>query len=53
MFVIDGIAYASEKTEDISITDIKLLEDRVIIKHFSADEMWDKLGLDPAMQGKF
>ena len=38
MFIVDGIAYASEKTEDISITEIKLLEDRVIIVTFNTGE---------------
>ena len=38
MFVVDGIAYASEKTDDLRATAVRTLEDHIMIVTFSTGE---------------
>ena len=38
MFIVDGIAYASEKTDDLRATAVRTLEDHVMIVTFSTGE---------------
>ena len=38
MFIVNGIAYAREKQENIKVTDIKVLDDLIMIVTFSTGE---------------
>ncbi|MBP3578752.1 MAG: DUF2442 domain-containing protein [Lachnospiraceae bacterium] len=38
MYIVNGIAYAREISENISVTDIKVLDDMVLIVTFSTGE---------------
>lgn len=38
MYIVNGIAYASEKQKDITVTDIQVLDDLVMIVKFSTGE---------------
>ncbi|MBR5970020.1 MAG: DUF2442 domain-containing protein [Lachnospiraceae bacterium] len=38
MFIVDGIAYASEKTDDLRATDVRVLDGHIMIVTFSTGE---------------
>ena len=38
MYIVNGIAYAGKKVDNISVTDIKILDDLIMIVTFSTGE---------------
>jgi len=39
MYIVNGIAYASEFNEEVEVADVKILDDYMMIVHFSTGEM--------------
>ena len=39
MYIVNGIAYAGEFSEEIEVADVKILDDYMMIVHFSTGEL--------------